>query len=176
MKVVISVRVEYNSKEYKCEQLSPMKTELPNTKNIVVWPKGSVLDSKRPRKSKQDYAATGAESVSFLSSFDIGSWWNEKYDFSLFFFIGSAIWVWLLRAALRWLKFPVHRHTREVYLFYIAPIVVLFLLLYTFDFVFAIRGKKFVGVDSVPTPSTKKTRSNSLGSLVDSNSEEEANN
>lgn len=149
-----------------------MKPELPNTRNIVVWPKGSVADEKKPKREKVASTVDPESSFSF-ESLRLSSWWTEKHEFTLFFCVGSVIWIWLVKAALRWLKFPVHRHSREVYLFYCLPLIVLFLVLYVFDFIFNVTSKKLPPINTT-SADTKKRRSGSMTSdAADSAGEED---
>lgn len=154
----------------------PAKKEEPNTKNVVVWPKGSVPEESRRRvqhsKNREASADTPASIASWLK---LNVQWSERYDFSLFFFFGSILWIWLVHLALKWLKFPVHQHPLEVYAFYALPLVVLFVVLYLFDLIFTFNASP-TEADSSP-PSAEKEElikdTSSLGgsSVNDSGSE-----
>ena len=153
----------------------PVKKEEPNTKNVVVWPKGSVPEEARARRVVHrppgDDADTSRSIASWLS---INFQWTEKYDFSLFFFLGSVLWIWLVRLALRWLRFPVHQHPLEVYAFYTLPLVILFIVLYVFDLVFSLKSTSSE-IDNGPPSAEKekliKDAPSTGGSVADSESE-----
>jgi hypothetical protein len=127
-----------------------MKEEAPNTKNIAVWKKGAIEVNDRDdrinkkalinkRTSDSDSDSDKAESY---PPAERKPWWNEKYDFTLFFFLGSLLWVWIVKTILRWLKFPVQKHSQEVYLFYTVPLVIMFGVLYLLDYLFSFSNKK----------------------------------
>eukprot|EP01041_Mallomonas_annulata_P001314 gene1314-2532_t len=87
--------------------------EEPNTKNVVVWAKGSVeyensiKDDEFRERFKFGYQ-------NFPSSDFLYNIFTEYMEYYLFFFGGSTFWIVLVRFSLKFLQFPVHKHMVEV--------------------------------------------------------------
>ena len=107
-----------------------MSKEEPNTKDVLVWPAGSVMDTQsRPKRRSSEGSATDATEHGKRTSR-----WGQNFEFSLFFFFGSVIWILCVQWALKWVQFPVHKHPLEVGLFYAVPIFLVYILLWIVDY------------------------------------------
>jgi hypothetical protein len=112
--------------------------EIPNTKNVVVWPE-DILKQIRIVEA-YDRAEARESEISFRldknDTYDNKrvALISENFEYYIFLIIGSAIWIIVARAILKWQKFPFHRHMVEVCLIYTCPILIIIVLLYFVDF------------------------------------------
>jgi hypothetical protein len=112
--------------------------EIPNTKNVVVWPE-DILKQIRIVEAYDRAEARESEISSRLDKNDTYdnkrvALISENFEYYIFLIIGSAIWIFVARAILKWQKFPFHRHMVEVCLIYTCPILIIIVLLYFVDF------------------------------------------
>jgi hypothetical protein len=104
--------------------------EEPNTKDVLVWPAGTVLDAQ-PRPKRRSSEGSAADAIELGKS---ASRRRQNVEFSLFFFLGSVLWILCVQWALKWVQFPVHKHPFEVGLFYSVPIFLVYILLRIVDY------------------------------------------
>ncbi len=130
--------------------------ELPNTKDVLVWPIGSVPDDHvRPKRrlsvnsNQSSDSDDGEKSIFVLKS----KWWGQNVEFSIFFFLGSLIWILSVQYILKVLQFPVHKHYAELLAIYCVPIILVYSLLRLVDIIFP--------VEVAPQKSSKKLIHNS---------------
>ena len=130
--------------------------ELPNTKDVLVWPVGSVPDDNvRPKRrlsinSNQSSDSDDRETAIFSLK---SKWWGQKFEFSMFFFLGSLIWILSVQYVLKFLQFPVHKHPVELLLIYCVPILLVYSLLRLVDII--------TPIEQSPQQSLKKFIDNS---------------
>jgi hypothetical protein len=115
--------------------------ESPNTPNVRVWPegyKGSPKGSKtRVSKFSSEYEVAAAETA------HRERWrWLERLEYYVFIIGGSALWYFIVKWILKWLKFPLHRHKVEVSLMYIVPILIMISIVYLLDRNFTVTSKE----------------------------------
>lgn len=114
--------------------------EIPNTKNVVVWPEEilkqirivEAYDMAQERTTeKSSHAHPNKSNMKEIKRAPMIS---ENFEYYAFLTIGSIVWLLVARAVLKWHKFPFHRHIIEVGLIYTCPILIIILLLYCVDF------------------------------------------
>lgn len=96
--------------------------EEPNTKNVQTWL--DTTSNNEDRSARKQKPSTPA-----VSWFDRARMQMEKMEYFIFLFVGSILWICVVRIALKWLQFPIHLHKVEVSLTYCIPILLLLALL-----------------------------------------------
>jgi hypothetical protein len=142
-----------------------MVKEEPNTNGVVVWPKGVADEYSSPqrtavRRRSREAAGLNADGLNSSSLADdeyevnvtdyvsltvspLSRYWGEKVEFSLLFFVGSVAWVVGVNYCLRWLRFPIHLHQKEVIAMYILPVFIVYIVLKLVDWMTVPPGPSF---------------------------------
>lgn len=111
-------------------------TESPNTKNVVIWsPKviTKLFDKSISKRRKFLKDEGKSESRTYIT---------EKTEYYIVFFTASGVWFIVVNLALKYLKFPFHRHKLEVFMIYFIPVLFLLIILVIIDYVFTFSKAK----------------------------------
>jgi hypothetical protein len=109
-------------------------SEVPNTKNVIIWPEKILNEIRRVEKFDQTNKEIDAipRKLKKSNSFKLFNF-LESCEYYAFVVLGSVMWILLARAILIWQRFPFHRHPFEIILIYTVPILLLLLVLFLLD-------------------------------------------